>query len=161
MADEWHSLSDDDWSPDELAEVVVGLLTPNVTQSLPPAWQGDYSLERAARWVQERDAESTVLLLIGKSTGEPVGMLILFESPPAVRIGYLLSENTWGRGLGSELVSGFVDWCGYNGSISRILAGVDRDNPASTRVLEKCGFHLVDREGGSGSGEHLYEKNIF
>ncbi len=53
-----------------------------------------------------------------------------------VRLGYLLAERGWGRGMASELVAGFVGWCRENGVVS-ISGGVAIDNPASARVLVK------------------------
>jgi len=137
--------------------VVAGMLTEPVTRALPPQWQGEFSRERASRWIQERDAESTVLLATGKSTQQPVGLVILSEEPDAIRIGYVLSESAWGQGLATELVTGFVDWCRSRPGVSKIFAGVEASNPASVRVLEKSGFHLVTDEGSSRTSSHTYE----
>jgi hypothetical protein len=47
LVSEWHSISPNEWNQVELDTVVIDILTPNVTQSLPPGWQGAYSPERA------------------------------------------------------------------------------------------------------------------
>ena len=147
----WHLRSDDQ---QDLAESVAGLLSPPVTRSLPTAWQGDYTVARALEWIQERNADGPMLLVTEKSTGRAIGLVILFEATAngtvgrvEIRIGYLLAEAAWGRGLASELLSGFVDWCGSQPAIASLVAGVERDNIASKRVLEKSGFQLRTGEG--------------
>ena len=59
-----------------------------------------------------------------------------------VRLGYLIAESAWGKGLASELIGGFVEWCREQTIVS-IEGGVGRENQASQRVLEKNGFELV------------------
>lgn len=147
LAKEWHSLSPDDWHEQELARVVAEMLTESVTRGLPGPWQGSYSLDRACAWVEERDRDGTTLLVIDRSSREPVGLVILFETQAGygardidLRLGYLLSEAHWGKGLASELVAGLVRWCQGQPAISSITGGVARDNLASKRVLEKSGF---------------------
>lgn len=134
-------LSAGNWIPtsDELPQFVTELLSPAVTTELPEHWQGAYSNHRARQWIEEQDAESTVLLVQDLS-GEPVGLLILYPDERTVRIGYMLSEEYWGDGLATELISGFVGWCQNSDSFDEIVAGVAASNLASVRVLEKCGF---------------------
>ena len=165
LVKEWHSLSFDDWHPRELEEVVVALLTRKVTRSLPAAWQGEYTGERARQWISERDREGTTLLVIDRAIREPVGLVILFETELEsggieVRLGYLLSEDVWGRGIASELVGGFASWCRGQNSVSRVSAGVGENNPASMRVLEKAGFHRVEGRGVEVDGEQVYHLNL-
>jgi len=141
LVNEWHSMSSDDWHQQELAVVVKNILTPEVTQSLPPAWQGNYTHERASHWIKERDEEGTTLLVTEKSTRTAIGFIILFNSADGrdIRLGYLLAETAWGKGIASELIRGFVGWCKIN-AISSVTGGVESDNAASKRVLEKNGF---------------------
>jgi RimJ/RimL family protein N-acetyltransferase len=114
---------------------------------LPESWQGTYSEARTRKWIRDRDREGTQLLVTSRSSGEPVGLLLLHEERRsgggvAWRLGYLLAESQWGRGLASELVGGFVEWARNQGPGS-IVAGVSVTNPASIRVLEKSGFTLA------------------
>ncbi len=141
---EWRSLSGDEGRDQELAQIVCSLLTPSVTQSLPERWQGEYTIERASDWIRNREREGATLLVLERSSRSPVGLVILFESideqlDRTVRLGYLLSEPAWGKGLATELVCGFVDWC-RTVNIATILGGVERHNVSSRRVLEKNGF---------------------
>ncbi len=76
---EWHSLPFSDQRQASLDQVVATMLTEPVTRTLPTAWQGSYTVSRAREWIKERDKEGTTLLVIDKSTNEPVGLLILNE----------------------------------------------------------------------------------
>jgi len=141
---EWHSLTVDEWMSSDLGNVVADMLTPRVTEALPPAWQGAYSLERAQDWIKERDSEGVVLLVVEKASKQPIGLIILFDVANSgeyaqLRLGYLLTESAWGKGFASELVMGFVNRC-RQVEVASITGGVDRGNIASRRVLEKTGF---------------------
>jgi len=166
LAREWHSLSPAEWNERDLADVVAQMLTEPVTRSLPEPWHGRYSLDRAGAWVEERDEEGTTLLVIEKSSREPVGLVLLFETTTGddthgidVRLGYLLSEASWGAGFASELVAGLVLWCRAYPVISSITGGVNPDNRASKRVLEKNGFLPVGKSGAE-SPEEFYRLSL-
>jgi len=60
-------------------------------------------------------------------------------------LGYWLSEKFWGRGIMSEAVGAFRDFCFANFSLRRLYAEPFANNPASARVLEKAGFVLEGR----------------
>lgn len=55
-------------------------------------------------------------------------------------IGYWLSESCWGRGIATNAVRAFVPVAFGRFEIMRLQAGIFSNNPASMRVLEKCGF---------------------
>lgn len=137
--------------------VVRAVLTPQVTRSLPPTWQGAYTEARARDWIEDRDSEGPTLLVVERSSGGPVGLMILYEEDPEtegvkVRLGYVLAESAWGRGLGSELVRGFVEWCRAAG-VASIVGGVERENIPSRRVLEKNGFVRTPTTEGEATEE--------
>ena len=154
---EWHSICSDECNQEGLENIVINILTPKVTQSLPPQWQGTYSLERARNWIKERDEEGVTLIIVeksnqnAKSTQTAIGFVILFEDATGknLRLGYLLAESVWGKGYASELIQGFVEWCKDN-DISSITGGVEADNIASRRVLEKNGF-ICESDANEGA----------
>jgi ribosomal-protein-alanine N-acetyltransferase len=151
---EWHAPASGEWPPVDLIACLPSILTPKVTAALPPDWQGEYSKERSQQWLDARDRESTNLLVVERETLAPLGLLLLFEVPAAakdrvdVRLGYLMAQTSWGKGFGSELIQGFVQWC-RGQAIASIEGGVARDNPASRRVLEKSGFDLIGTDDDS------------
>ena len=133
-----------------LPGVVAEMMTETTTRSLPPAWHGKYTLQRAEALIAELDEESATLLISLEGSGEPVGLVIVFEmsgDEPAgieLRLGYILRESMWGRGFATEMVEGFVGWCRVEPSIRSITAGVAQDNAASARVLISNGFVALD-----------------
>lgn len=159
IVDEWHLLSETDRG---LAKSIMVILTPSATQSLPDGWRGEYSVDRAAQWIKERDKESTNLLVLDRPSKKPIGLMIMFESDEqqsgrSVRIGYVLAETAWGQGFATELLQGFIDWC-RTVQISSIVGGVERDNVASQRVMEKNGFVVVPNT--QGQEDLLYQFDL-
>jgi RimJ/RimL family protein N-acetyltransferase len=63
----------------------------------------------------------------------------------AAEFGYWLGEDFWGRGIMTEVVEAFTDFCVDNFSLHRIYAEPFANNPASARVLEKAGFAFEGR----------------
>lgn len=59
-------------------------------------------------------------------------------------MGYWLGHAYWGKGIASWAVEAFSGWALDNYDLLRLEARVFANNPASARVLEKCGF---EREG--------------
>lgn len=55
-------------------------------------------------------------------------------------VGYWLGEPFWGRGIITDAVAAIVPVAFERFAIVRLQAGVFANNPASMRVLQKCGF---------------------
>jgi RimJ/RimL family protein N-acetyltransferase len=164
---EWRSMEADEWPEQDLVDLVAGVMTETVTRSLPEACRGPYTVERAAAWIAERQAEGRTLVVVERSTKQAVGLMILSESAAGdctggvdVRLGYLLAESAWGRGLASELVEGFVGWCRAEPAIRSLAGGVERDNVASMRVLEKNGFRPVEDQHSGSETDLLFELRL-
>lgn len=89
--------------------------------------------------------ESVVLFAAHRLAQEPVGLLLLSPScsdddETDVRLGYIVGEDAWGRRFASELVAGIADWCRGTIDIRAFIGGVDPQNAASVRVVQKNGF---------------------
>jgi len=145
----------------DLPRLVAGMLTESTTRELPQPWRGDYSAERARSWIDERERESPTLLAVHRESGQPVGILIVFEnltetSSVDVRIGYLITEAAWGQGFATELVGGLSSWARAQPSIHTLTGGVASTNRASARVLVKNGFERTISTGG----EDVYQLNV-
>jgi len=141
-----------------LANRVISIMTPKVTESLPAGWQNLHTDIDANNWINEVSRESNLLLVQLKRTKEIVGFIFLYESatskaPMDLRLGYLLSEDSWGHGMGSELIKGLLTWCGSTGKVNTITGGVEHDNIASIKVLKKNGFNQT---GSNNEGTLFY-----
>ena len=142
---DWSHLVTGDDSEEVRDTFLVSLLSEAVTRDLPAGWQGFYDQDRASSWFADRRNEGAVLFIADRSDRRPVGLLILAESEITdvsrdIFLGYLIHESDWGRGLATEVVAGFADWCRTNGTVRSIVAGVTDSNAASARVLSKNGF---------------------
>lgn len=129
----------------KLAKEVIAILTPSVTVALPPEWSNVNTMEKAQDWIRNRLSEGEVLTVYLKENQNLIGFVFLFElgdkeQGVAYRFGYLLAEIEWGKGLGTELITGLVRTCKMFGNVASVSGGVERNNLASIRVLEKIGF---------------------
>ena len=85
--------------------------------------------------------------VIEKSTNTlvgTIGYMSYSEENATVEVGYSLARWLWGRGYMTEALSRVIDYTFDAMNINRIEAQHELDNPASGRVMEKCGMR---REG--------------
>ena len=130
-----------------LYEALAGLLTPPVMEHLPEPVQ-DLS-QGIASWADARAAQGRVFTVA--HAGRLQGLFFVFHETGAdeARIGYLLGEHSWGQGLATELVTGALEAWPRDAPV-RMLAGVAVGNPASARVLVKCGFEQLGQADDRG-----------
>jgi ribosomal-protein-alanine N-acetyltransferase len=87
---------------------------------------------------------TTNLFLAIDVSGEAVGGIGIHLLDDVKRrsaeIGYWISESLWGRGIVTDAVRSLVPVTFKRYDIVRLQAGIFSNNPASMRVLEKCGF---------------------
>jgi len=75
----------------------------------------------------------------------------------AARLAYYLARPYWGQGLATEASRAFVDYGFRDLDLSRIEAGVNANNVASIRVLQKLGFKWILSGEGDGNTWHRFE----
>jgi [ribosomal protein S5]-alanine N-acetyltransferase len=90
-----------------------------------------------------------------RETGELVGDASLHYDTAfgAWELSYGFRRDRWGRGYATEAAQACVRHGLETMRVARIVADVDPANPASSRVLEKCGFVRV---GELGDGRLFY-----
>ena len=130
---------------------VLQILTPNVTKAVPEGWQKIKSNNEAESWIQRRKIEGNFYGIVLSETTEIIGFLFLYpvkdvEDLVQLRLGYLLREEVWGKGIGTELINGLVEWARHTELIASIAGGVEKENLGSIRVLEKNGFYKSKEE---------------
>ena len=91
------------------------------------AWSGKPGGEMALLIIQHDGT------LIG---GCGLGML----DGPAPELGYWLGVPFWGQGYATEAVRAMIDYAFSSLDHTALQAGARVTNPASRRILEKCGF---------------------
>jgi RimJ/RimL family protein N-acetyltransferase len=120
-------------------------MTPNVTRDLPEGWQNISEVNNVENWVRDRKDESYFYTILKKEHERVIGLLFLYSENEKnehvdLRLGYLLIESVWGKGIGSELIGGLVNWCKTESIVRSISGGVGENNIGSIKVLEKNGF---------------------
>ena len=126
-----------------LIEWLRKALVPAVTRHLPLTWHIDPATEDFELWITARLSTSAIMQVSERETGEMVGVFILpgaqEKMGATLRIGYVLAQAHWGQSYATELVRGAINWAAGLG-VERLIAGVERDNRASSAVLVKAGF---------------------
>lgn len=112
----------------------------------------------------ERDFRKGKELFLGiclpESPDQLIGVAEMFHYDPKVNmvtVGYRLEEQFWGKGYAARAMRALCAYLFDDIGINRIQAFVMPENPASMRVLEKCGFV---REGYIRQGSFCRGKGI-
>ncbi|ODO01752.1 hypothetical protein I350_06581 [Cryptococcus amylolentus CBS 6273] len=136
------------------------------TLSLPSTSTNDDDDARKAR------ASFIFNALREESTGKVVGMVFIGPSDQSGsgsgglwEVGYDLSPEYWGRGLGRRMVQGALEYAKWAG-VTQVCAFHQPENTASAALLSKIGFtkhseRLVEWPEEKGGGKRLcYECRI-
>jgi RimJ/RimL family protein N-acetyltransferase len=98
-----------------------------------------YSLADAQTFITHANAgDCGIVLLITARSGTIVGACGLDGDTP--EIGYWLGVPFWGKGYATEAARALIDHAFGELDCEALLGGARVSNPASRRVLEKCGF---------------------
>ena len=73
------------------------------------------------------------------------GNVVCFERSGLREVGYWIGRDYWGKGVATRALSELLDLV----EARPLHARVAKDNGASIRVLEKCGFAVSDEDIGS------------
>jgi RimJ/RimL family protein N-acetyltransferase len=87
------------------------------------------------------DSETETAFAITLADDALIGICGLRTKPrKAPEIGYWLGAPYWGHGYATEAARAVIDHAFEDLGLERLEAGARVSNPASRRVLEKCGF---------------------
>lgn len=84
-------------------------------------------------------ADDSVLIKTILFNGNVAGNIVCFEQLGEREVGYWLGKEYWGRGIASQALTQFLDLI----QTRPLYAHVAKQNIASKRVLEKCGFNVA------------------
>ncbi len=110
-----------------------------------------------AHWAKIRADPSNTLQTI-VADGQVAGMVGSYGPPDEREVTYWLGREFWGRGLATQALQQLLA-----AEPQRPIYGrAARDNLASIRVLEKCGFTLLGLEKGfaNARGEEIEEVRL-
>jgi len=136
------------WRRGDEETLVRGANNRKVWLNLRDAFPHPYTLADAFAWIDRCMEQVPPRGLAIEVGGEACGSIGVFPFEDVHRrsaeIGYWLAEPHWNRGIATEAVAAMTEHAFRELDIVRIQAAVFEWNPASMRVLEKCGY---EREG--------------
>jgi RimJ/RimL family protein N-acetyltransferase len=98
-----------------------------------------YGIEDAQEWIGAAISQSAAIYLMTVG-GEVIGACGLEPRDGVPEIGYWVGVPFWGSGYATEAARGLIDHAFGECSHEVLTSGARVSNPASRRVLEKCGF---------------------
>jgi len=99
-----------------------------------------YHLDDAETFIAAANRQVGEATLVILREGELIGMCGVEPRPDGPEIGYWLGAPFWGQGYATEAVRAVIDHAFGELGHKTLQAGARVSNPASRRVLEKCGF---------------------
>ena len=78
-----------------------------------------------------------------KEISQPIGSIAgvkVDDETEMVEIGYCIGDSWWGRGIVTEAFRALIPYFFEEVGVNRIQARHDVNNPASGRVMQKCGL---------------------
>ena len=100
-----------------------------------------YQLADAEQFIAGASKKGEAAYLVTLRDGTIVGACgLMFREDDAPEIGYWLGVPYWNKGYATEALHALIDYAFTDLPHDAVQAGARVTNPASRRVLEKCGF---------------------
>ena len=100
-----------------------------------------YKLADAEQFIASASKKGEAAYLVTLRDGTIVGACgLMFREDDAPEIGYWLGVPYWNKGYATEALHALIDYAFTDLTHDAVQAGARVTNPASRRVLEKCGF---------------------
>jgi RimJ/RimL family protein N-acetyltransferase len=101
-------------------------------------------------------ADATVIIKTIVFEGQVAGHVLSYEEAGKPEVSYWIGKAYWGWGIATRALSAFL---GQANKTRPIYARAAKDNIASLRVLEKCGFTITGEAKGfaNARGEEVEE----
>lgn len=111
-------------------------------------WPAHQSIEESREVIRNVFSSDTVWAVVLKETGEPIGCMGYFTHETSnisigvndCEIGYWIGKPYWNQGICTEALRLMLDYCLNKKHFEHIWSDYFTGNPASGRVMEKCGF---------------------
>jgi [ribosomal protein S5]-alanine N-acetyltransferase len=132
------------WMQEDAPSLARHADNPRVSACLRDLFPSPYTIDDAHRFIAMANGPNHGLLFAIEVRGEAAGGIGILPLTDVYRgtaeIGYWLAEPFWGKGIATGAVRALVPVAFEKTGVVRIQAGIFANNPASMRVLEKCGF---------------------
>jgi RimJ/RimL family protein N-acetyltransferase len=91
--------------------------------------------------------------VVDKSTQEFIGEIgladfhrnIVPSLEGTAEMGWILMPHVWGKGIASEAIMAILDWYRQTPNARPISCIIDKNNTASVKLAQKCGFQEIAR----------------
>lgn len=111
-------------------------------------WPPHQSVEDSLQVIHHIFSNGHTWALELKETGEPIGCMGYYAcgesnidiAPDDAELGYWIAKPYWNQGLCTEALQTMIDHCFNVMCFQTLWADFFVDNPASGRVMKKCGF---------------------
>lgn len=114
----------------------------NVSRYMTDRFPSPYTVDDAKWWIGRNagpDGTNYAIVANGEIIGG-AGFDIDEHQKHCAEIGYWLGERYWRRGYATAVVRALTEYAVETHRLRRVFARVFVPNPASARVLEKCGY---------------------
>ena len=117
-------------------------------------WPPHKSVEESLMVIRTLFCGEGMWAVVWKETGEPIGCVGYLPSTSSnlkietdqAEVGYWIARPYWGKGICTEALGLVMDHCFGEKGFSTLWGTYFPSNPASGRVMEKCGFTDTGRE---------------
>lgn len=111
-------------------------------------WPPHQSVEESLEIIRTVFSTETMWAVEWKETGEAIGCVGYLPASKSnlqiaedqCEVGYWIARPYWGQGICTEALQMVVDYCINEKGFTVLWGDYFLDNPASGRVMEKCGF---------------------
>ncbi len=144
MRIETHRCTLRDWERSDAASLARHADNPRVAATMKDSFPSPCTLKDARLFIHLVRRNPRGLFLAIDVSGEAIGGIAVHPHGDVRRrtadIGYWVSESFWGKGIATSAVQAIIPVAFEKFDLARIQAGIFSNNPASMKVLEKCGF---------------------
>lgn len=111
-------------------------------------WPAHKSVEESRKIIQTIFHNNATWAIVYKATNRPIGCIGYYTKATSninigendCEVGYWLGKQFWNKGICTEALQLLLDYCVHVLRFENIWADHFVGNPASGRVLQKCGF---------------------
>ena len=132
------------WRKDDPKSLVRHANNPKIAANLRDQFPHPYARRDAIDFLDFARSQEPECAFAIECDGEAVGGVGFLLGRDIARMsaemGYWLSEEFWGRGIATRVVTAMSDWAFDHYNLTRVFATAFAHNAASIRVLEKAGF---------------------
>lgn len=124
-------------------------------------WPPHKSVEESKMIIREVFTNDFTWAIVLKETNEPIGCIGYYPFGKSnieigkndAEVGYWMGKPHWNKGYCTEALQAMIHYCYEKKNFQTIWADFFIDNPASGRVMEKCGF--------TDTGKKNYCSNLY